>query len=46
LEAYALTGEDWREIGRFAGRDRISVAPFDAIAIDLADLWMPEEDEC
>jgi len=43
LEAYALTGGDWREIGRFAGGDRVSVAPFDAIAIDLADLWMPEE---
>ena len=43
LEAYALTGGDWREIGRFAGGDRVPVAPFDAIAIDLADLWMPEE---
>ena len=46
LEAYALTGGDWREVGCFAGGDRVSVAPFDAIAIDLADLWMPEEDEC
>jgi len=42
LEAYALVDGDWREIGRFVGNDRVSVAPFDAIAIDLADLWVPE----
>jgi Uma2 family endonuclease len=42
LEAYALTDGDWQEIGHYAGNDRVSVAPFEAIAIDLADLWVPE----
>jgi hypothetical protein len=41
LEAYALDAGAWREIGRFAGSDRVSVAPFDAVAINLADLWAP-----
>jgi Uma2 family endonuclease len=41
LEAYALDAGIWREVGRFAGSDRVSVAPFDAVAINLADLWAP-----
>lgn len=41
LEAYALDAGAWREIGRFAGSERVSVAPFDAVAINLGDLWMP-----
>jgi Uma2 family endonuclease len=41
LEAYALEAGSWREIGRFAGSDRVSVAPFDAVTINLADLWVP-----
>ncbi len=43
LEAYALADGDWVEIGRFEGKDRVSVAPFDAIAIDLSDLWVPDD---
>jgi Uma2 family endonuclease len=42
LEAYSLVDGDWREIGRFSGSGRVSVAPFDAIAIDLGDLWVPD----
>jgi len=41
LEAYALEGGVWREIGRFADTDRVSVVPFDAVTIDLGDLWAP-----
>jgi len=41
LEAYALDAGAWREVGRFAGSERVSVAPFDAVAINLADLWAP-----
>jgi Uma2 family endonuclease len=41
LEAYALEGGAWREIGRFAGGARVSVAPFDAVTISLDDLWAP-----
>ena len=42
LEAYALDAGAWREIGRFAGSDQVRVAPFDAITIDLNDLWAPQ----
>lgn len=39
LEAYVLEGGAWREIGRFAGGARVSVAPFTAVTISLDDLW-------
>jgi hypothetical protein len=35
-----LTGA-WRELGRFAGDHRVPVAPFDAVASVLTDLWLP-----
>ena len=41
LEAYALDGSVWREIGRFAGGALVSVAPFAAVTINLDDLWAP-----
>ena len=41
LEAYALEGGAWREMGRFAGGARVSVAPFEAVTISLDDLWAP-----
>jgi Uma2 family endonuclease len=41
LEAYAMEDGKWREIGRFANDDLVVVAPFDAVTIQLADLWAP-----
>jgi hypothetical protein len=41
LEAYALEGGAWREIGRFAGGARVSVAPFEAVTINLDGMWAP-----
>ena len=41
LEAYRLDAGTWHEIGRFAGTDRITVPPFDAVSIDLKSLWPP-----
>jgi Uma2 family endonuclease len=41
LEAYALEGGAWREIGRYAGAALVSVAPFAAVTINLDDLWAP-----
>ena len=41
LEAYAQEGGAWREIARHGGGERVRVPPFDAVEIDLADLWMP-----
>jgi Uma2 family endonuclease len=43
LEAYVLEGGAWREIGRFAGEAPVSVAPFDAVTINLDDLWAHTE---
>jgi Uma2 family endonuclease len=41
LEAYALEGGAWRAIARHGGGERVRVPPFDAVEIDLADLWVP-----
>lgn len=41
LEAYALEDGTSREIGRFANDDLVIVAPFDAVTIQLGDLWVP-----
>lgn len=41
VEAYALDGDAWREIGRYAGSARVSLPPFEAISIDLEALWAP-----
>ena len=43
LEAYALKAGVWSEIGRFAGSDPVSVAPFDAVTLHLDDWWGPTE---
>lgn len=42
LEAYVLDAGDWREIGRFTGSSPVRVAPFEAVAISLGDLWVPD----
>jgi len=39
LEAFELQRGAWIESGRFAARDRCAVSPFDAITLNLADLW-------
>jgi Uma2 family endonuclease len=39
LEAYELVAASWRPLGVFRDDDMVSVAPFDAIVIRLADLW-------
>jgi len=40
LEAYALKGGKWDLTGKFRGDDSVAVAPFDAVTIALADLWV------
>jgi Uma2 family endonuclease len=41
LEAYALEAGAWRALGRFAGAAPVCVAPFNAVTIQLDDLWAP-----
>jgi Uma2 family endonuclease len=40
LEAYALRDGRWTVIGQFQDDDRASVAPFEAVALDLGELWV------
>ncbi|MEY6431106.1 Uma2 family endonuclease [Thioalkalicoccus limnaeus] len=39
LEAYALTDGDWRLLAEASDYDTIAVAPFDALQLDLGNLW-------
>lgn len=39
LEAFALKEENWQSLGLFSGSDRASIPPFDAIILDLGELW-------
>ncbi|CAD7851637.1 MAG: hypothetical protein [Olavius algarvensis Gamma 1 endosymbiont] len=41
LEAYRLDADAWLEIGRFSDTDQVAVPPFEAVSIDLGDLWAP-----
>lgn len=40
LEAYELVDNKWQPLGIFRDDDTVSVKPFDAIEIHLADLWV------
>ena len=39
LEAYGLDNGGWRLLAEASDRDAIAVAPFDALTLDLANLW-------
>ncbi len=39
LEAYALAEGAWRLLAEASGSDTIAVAPFDALQLDLNNLW-------
>jgi hypothetical protein len=39
LEAFANREGRWLMLGGFEGQDRVSVAPFDAVGIELGLLW-------
>ena len=39
LEAYALAEGTWRLLAEASGNDSIAVAPFDALQLDLSNLW-------
>jgi Uma2 family endonuclease len=40
LEAYELAGGEWRPLGTFRGSQTVAVAPFDAVPLALAELWV------
>ncbi len=41
LETYTLDAGQWRGTRRFTDNDQVSAAPFHAVTIALADLWVP-----
>jgi Uma2 family endonuclease len=42
LEAFQLQEGRWLELGSWGDDDRVRVAPFDAIELELSALWLPE----
>ena len=44
LEAFERSDAGrWVRIGAWGDDDRAAVAPFDAVTLDLAEVWLPEE---
>ena len=39
LEGYQCNGGEWTIIGSYRGQEEARVAPFDAVSIELKDLW-------
>jgi Uma2 family endonuclease len=39
LEAYALHSGEWRLLAEASVNDAIAVAPFDALKLELSNLW-------
>jgi len=42
LETYQIDAGTWVEIGRFADANQVRIPPFEAVPIDLEDLWSPQ----
>ncbi|MEM9696526.1 MAG: Uma2 family endonuclease [Myxococcota bacterium] len=40
LEAFALSGDEWRRLGAWSDEAAVRVPPFDAIVLELAALWV------
>ena len=45
LEVYIRKEDKWGEVLNFGGEGLIRAEPFDAIEINLGDLWLPDDDE-
>lgn len=43
LEVFKLSGEHYTLLEVYAGNQRVHVPPFDAIEIDLVNIWPPED---
>jgi len=44
LEVFELTAGRWTLIAAHGGEADVSLAPFDAVPLAMADLWLPEEE--
>ena len=45
LEVYIRKEDKWGEVLNFGGEALIRAVPFDAIEINLGDMWLPDDDE-
>ena len=43
LEVYRLHDGHWLQVGAHEGDEKVRAEPFDAVELDLANLWLPEE---
>jgi len=43
LEGFRLQGDQWLEVGGFAGDERVRAEPFEAVELELAGLWIAPE---
>jgi Uma2 family endonuclease len=39
IEAFELSQGKWKSLGKFCDNDTVSIAPFTATQINLADIW-------
>jgi len=44
IEVYRLDTQEWRESNRFTGDHPARIPPFDAVPLDLAALWIDDQD--
>jgi Uma2 family endonuclease len=45
LEVFRLTAEGWLLVGAHGGAAKVRAEPFHAVELDLAPLWLEEEEE-
>jgi Uma2 family endonuclease len=45
LETFALDAGRWVVTGQFKDDDLVSIAPFEAVNLELANLWLPEPEQ-
>ena len=43
LEVYRLEDDRWIVAGTYAGDERVRAEPFDAVRLDMAEWWLPEQ---
>ena len=40
METYTLSGGQWTLTGSFKDDDKVSIVPFDAVELELSELWV------
>lgn len=45
LEIYLREDQKWMLLNAFEGNQLVHAAPFDAIELNIANLWLPDNDD-